>query len=594
MLKKYLLFATVIICVMACIISGTMYYRHLFHNYAYKDMYVRILDNYLHEKFGPEYELYSAYWTRNDKIPEFDNYNEKRILWLGGYILAERDLDLDSLRRYGLILTAYEQIANYLTSKNENLNVKVLPIFTDVHEIKSVDKQDKFTAIIGYPPFAFEFLDTLGEKYKHYQPEDTGKLLNDLPYFKAVIGYPTSLSSLGGTLHPIVLTAAAHGIPVIGYYMSFNDDALPLLSHYAKYYRSDDELIKVWDDAFQEKDNVQKYALANFSKEKVLQRFDEIVSGQRTYTDIVNIDISTSVADYNSGDYWLALDLADALRRKGYNTDITGGDLLFKPNPKVNIIMRGNLNDVEFDLNGKINILYLAWSNLKVNGIEQSETLEKYIEQIAEAAKKVDYLVVSSPKVVEALHKKGIQAEYIPEFTNVEKFYPDFQENKHTDVLFVGNFHFERKGPLAAAQQNLPIDIYGANWPDWVETKGVYIDNRILRQYYSSAKIVLNDTKVSMREFGFVTTRLYDATASGAFVISDYIPEIYEIYGDSVPMWRTEKELADLIRYYLEHPKEREQKAQRAQKITLENFTADRIANSFDKVIKKITGKNLK
>lgn len=587
MLKKYIVHIIGIICLSVGIVSGVVYYHHL-HDYSRKDMYVKVLQDHLLEKFGREYELYAACWTRHDKIPEFTDYNEKRILWLGGFILEDNDFNFDVLNKYGVILTAYKQIADYLKSLDEKLNVEVLPVFTEAHEIESIDDQDKFTAIIGYPPFAFEFLDALGEKYKHYRIKDSEKLLKDLPYFKAVIGYPTVLDSLGATLHPIILRAAMHGIPVIGYYRDFNDDALPLLSNYAQYYRTDDELAKVWKEAFQNRERLKEYAFNNFSKEKVLQRFDEIVSGQRTFTDIVHIDISTSIADYNSGDYWLALDLAEALRQQGYNADIVGGDLLFKPNPKVNIIMRGNLNDVKYNLNGQINILYLAWSNLKTNGIEQTEPLDKYIEQIAEVAAKVDYLVVSSKEVVDALHAKGIQAKYIPEFTNANKFYYDYQSDKQTEVLFVGNFHFERVGPLAAVQQNLPITIYGAYWPEGVDVAGLYIDNRILRQYYSSAKIVLNDTKPNMRDFGFITTRLYDATASGAFVISDYIPEIAEIYGDSVPMWRTKEELKQLVDYYLEHPDEREIKAKQAQKITLENFTSEKIAAQFDELLKRI------
>ena len=43
----------------------------------------------------------------------------------------------------------------------------------------------------------------------------------------------------------------------------------------------------------------------------------------------------------------------------------------------------------------------------------------------------------------------------------------------------------------------------------------------MLNRYYSSAKIVLNDHWPDMRAHGFLSNRLYDALACGAFVISD-------------------------------------------------------------------------
>ena len=69
--------------------------------------------------------------------------------------------------------------------------------------------------------------------------------------------------------------------------------------------------------------------------------------------------------------------------------------------------------------------------------------------------------------------------------------------------------------------------------------------------------------------------------------------EIKEVYGDCVPMYKTEKEFVDIINYYLTHDKEREEKAKCAQKITLENYTSDTVAKKFDALIDKIKIKNM-
>jgi spore maturation protein CgeB len=65
------------------------------------------------------------------------------------------------------------------------------------------------------------------------------------------------------------------------------------------------------------------------------------------------------------------------------------------------------------------------------------------------------------------------------------------------------------------------------------------------------------------------------------------MPEIEKIYGDTVPMWKTEAELIELIKYYLspEHEAERKDKARRAREITLKHFTAEIAAKRFNDII---------
>jgi spore maturation protein CgeB len=61
-------------------------------------------------------------------------------------------------------------------------------------------------------------------------------------------------------------------------------------------------------------------------------------------------------------------------------------------------------------------------------------------------------------------------------------------------------------------------------------------------------------------------------------VISDYMPEIKEAYGDTIPMYKNKEELKTLLNYYLNNESERKALAKQAQKITLEKFTNHAIA----------------
>lgn len=208
--------------------------------------------------------------------------------------------------------------------------------------------------------------------------------------------------------------------------------------------------------------------------------------------------------------------------------------------------------------------------------------------------KNADIVLTGSLKKNREYRAQGINSYFIPQFTRSDKFYFAPEEHLKTKVLFIGN-RWEgkkmRKSVAYALENNIDVDIYGVGWENVLTGdkarlyKGLQIMGDGLRYYYSSADIVLNDTREDMIEAGFISNRIFDVTACGAFVISDYIPEIEEIYGDSVPMYKNSAEFKALIEYYLAHPGERQEKAARAQKITLERFSADVVIKQIIQVL---------
>ena len=187
-----------------------------------------------------------------------------------------------------------------------------------------------------------------------------------------------------------------------------------------------------------------------------------------------------------------------------------------------------------------------------------------------------DVIAVASPAYAAELNRTGIKAVYVPQFTNPEKFYPAPDPALASNILFVGSNWHDRTSLRYALEAGFTVAVYGYNWQGIVPPemyKAPYIANTELNRYYSSAKIVLNDHRPDMKDFGFVNNRIYDATAAGALVISDYMPEIETAYGDAVPMYKNKEELAGLLRYYLTHEEERQALAAKARRITLEKFT---------------------
>ena len=214
--------------------------------------------------------------------------------------------------------------------------------------------------------------------------------------------------------------------------------------------------------------------------------------------------------------------------------------------------------------------------------------------------KNADILFTGSLKKNRENLKKGYNSYFLPQFTLLDEFYNDYKEEYKSRLLYVAN-RWDKKGLRKtidyALRNNIELDVYGLGWDDvlvddkeaWY--KGKQIKNEELRYYYSSADIVLNDTREDMIKEGFISNRIFDATACGAFVISDYIKEIEELYGDSVVMYKNEEEFVKLVNYYLNNKEARLEKAKRAQEITLSKFGSKKVIGEMVDIIENYVEK---
>ncbi len=297
----------------------------------------------------------------------------------------------------------------------------------------------------------------------------------------------------------------------------------------------------------------------------------------------------------NIGEVFLGKAIKSALEYKYKDVSIDYRSNMYPKNKdnEINIYLRGYFKFLPpFPDKKHINIAYLIYPLFytQYNGdmIEKRDKIVlenlQYGNIAIDELQFYDALAVGSKSFTQKLKEKGFKAYYIPQFTDTNVFYQNPIESLRSEVLFVGTKRQYGAADIAL-KYNLPITVYGPMWGDIA--KKDYIDNKELHKYYSSAKIVLNDHREDMRTWGFINNRVYDVTATGTMLISDYMPEIEEIYGDSIPMYKTEEELVSLIKYYLSNDKERQEKAKRAQKITLENFTQKNIGEAFYSIIEK-------
>lgn len=288
---------------------------------------------------------------------------------------------------------------------------------------------------------------------------------------------------------------------------------------------------------------------------------------------------------YPLGEKYLAEDMAAELNRQGMQTEIYA------------------IEDTYANKNFKegIDIYMRAYPELQLNSYhgaidrDRVAVLYETIPYKIEEVKNADIVFTGSLKKDREYRKLGINSHFMPQFTRFDKFYPAFSEKHKTKLLFVGNLYPDaktRKTVDLALKNGLELDIYGIGWERVLPQdklylhKGEQISGDELKYYYSSADIVFNDTREDMIEAGFISNRIFDVTAAKGFLISDYMAEIEEIYGDAIVMYKNEAEFRALVTYYLNHPLERKRKAYEAYLITKRRFGSEQAISEMIKVMK--------
>ena len=209
-----------------------------------------------------------------------------------------------------------------------------------------------------------------------------------------------------------------------------------------------------------------------------------------------------------------------------------------------------------------------------------------------------DYVFVASDIWADELKTKvKVPVESLIQCADPELFYPEVSEEYKHDILFVGN---SRKVFRKIVKDLLPTDkdfgLYGGLWDQFIDKKyikGRHIKNTELHKAYSSCKILLNDHWEDMAEKGFISNRLFDGFAAGAFIISDEIKGAEELFGNALVTYSGADELHELIDYYLVNDLERVKKAEKGRKIVLADHTFEKRAERILEVINGELSKDL-
>jgi O-antigen biosynthesis protein len=136
--------------------------------------------------------------------------------------------------------------------------------------------------------------------------------------------------------------------------------------------------------------------------------------------------------------------------------------------------------------------------------------------------------------------------------TNTRRFTPEAASpDSGAGVLFVGSTRGEfRPAVHASLAAGVELTVYGVGWEAFLPPEriaGEFLANDLLPAAYASAGIVLNDHWREMADLGFLSNRLFDATATGTRVISDAANGLTDVFGSTVLTFRDAAELMELL-----------------------------------------------
>jgi spore maturation protein CgeB/GT2 family glycosyltransferase len=317
----------------------------------------------------------------------------------------------------------------------------------------------------------------------------------------------------------------------------------------------------------------------------------------------VTFVVSEATITTSAGDFFTALELGEAMHDEfGWEVmfceylqyDVIGSDVL--------IVMRH-----DYELNKIVNpnpgIVTVAWIRNRVDEWLEAPNFSAYA------------LIFCSSEKARAAVREGAGRDSIllPIASNPERFRPEARCPEFaSEIAFTGHYwsrrieiargldpQATRDGVDLLNPAELPYDfaIYGRNWdnsPRWSSYCRGPLPYQDMPKVYASAKIVLDDSHPVTRIWNSLNSRVFDAAAAGSLVLTNCAGGAREVFGDLLPSYTTPEELRELISFYLEHPAEREKRAEALSRSVREQHSYKVRAQTFRAGLRQFVDRTLR
>ncbi len=165
---------------------------------------------------------------------------------------------------------------------------------------------------------------------------------------------------------------------------------------------------------------------------------------------------------------------------------------------------------------------------------------------------------------------KADRIHYLPaygmDFSLYRNLFVNAKRSYQHEIVFAGGYN-RRRLEILNGLLHLPVEIYGKwkrknrfNLALMKHVKGKGIWGTELVNLYNTSKIVLNVSGWDPSQYSGLNLRVFDVPATGAFLVTDYSPELEEYYriGEEIVCFDSTEELADKLVYFLKNVSERE------------------------------------
>jgi GT2 family glycosyltransferase/spore maturation protein CgeB len=212
-------------------------------------------------------------------------------------------------------------------------------------------------------------------------------------------------------------------------------------------------------------------------------------------------------------------------------------------------------------------------------------------------------LFASSRKASDEVHKAtGRRPAILPIAANFERFSAgESKPNLQSDLCFTGHYWGHARDAVEVLEpRKIPysFSMWGQKWdehPIWSRFWRGLAPYQDLPDIYASAKLVIDDSHPVTREWDSLNSRVFDALAAGALVLTNCAGGAQDLFGGRLPSFSSPEDLKALVDRYMENPQEREGLARALQEEVRTGHTYAHRAQTFaETLIRFLSGDALR
>ncbi len=153
-----------------------------------------------------------------------------------------------------------------------------------------------------------------------------------------------------------------------------------------------------------------------------------------------------------------------------------------------------------------------------------------------------------------------------------------------SDYCFTGHhWNEDREVSSMLDHAGLPFvgKVFGSGWDQVEELRSLTqgpLPYAAMRDVYASARVVIDDANHTIKPWGSVNSRVFDALAAGALVLTNGARGSEEVFGGDLPTYASRAELSAQLRRFLGDEEERRRCVEKLRKVVAEHHTYARRA----------------